>query len=407
METLSEWLRAGRDERRLGLQLCLKRIEEIDPTLHAWVRVRPQPPTGAGPLSDIPVGIKDVIDTEGLPTEYGSLLYRGRKSASDAAIVQKLRRRGAVVLGKTQTAAFACFTPAPTRNPRNPEHTPGGSSSGSAVAVAAGMTPLAIGTQTLGSVVRPASYCGVTGFKPSYGVFSLEGVLPIAKSLDTIGFFTHTAADMLGLWGALGQPRGGEEDLPLGAPEPALEVEPEMESAFQDAVSRLRNAGFSVQPVKIAGLLGELDAASRLVMRFEAAEEQKPRYREHGSRLDSLADLVREGLEISDGEYEEARRFIDRSRKRIAEVYKSTPVILTPAAAGPAPAGLASTGDPKMNSPWTALGGPAVSIPMADRGGLPLGLQITAEQGRDARVLQMAVRIEKALDPKAGGGRRP
>jgi Asp-tRNA(Asn)/Glu-tRNA(Gln) amidotransferase A subunit family amidase len=166
--TLSDWLQADRKTREIGLQSCLERIRATDESIHAWVQVLPQEPTGQGKLSGIPFGAKDIMETRGLATEYGSPIYKGRVGAVDAAIVQDLRRRGAVLLGKTHTAAFAYQEPGPTRNPRNPDHTPGGSSSGSAAAVAAGMVPFALGTQTGGSVLRPASFCGVTGFKPTY-----------------------------------------------------------------------------------------------------------------------------------------------------------------------------------------------------------------------------------------------
>lgn len=166
----------------------------MDPKIHAWVQVLPQEQTGTGALSGIPFGVKDVIETKGLASEFGSPLYKGRLGTGDAIVVRELRMRGGVLLGKTHTAAFAYRRPPPTRNPRNPDHTPGGSSGGSAAAVAAGMVPLAIGTQTGGSVLRPASFCGVTGFKPTYGLLSTEGVMKYSKSLDTIGFFTHTAS---------------------------------------------------------------------------------------------------------------------------------------------------------------------------------------------------------------------
>jgi len=162
-----------------------------------------RPGKDSGTLFAIPFGAKDIIETRGLATEYGSPIYRGRIGVEDADIISELQGRGAILLGKTQTTAFAYITPSPTRNPRNLNHTPGGSSSGSAAAVAARMVPLALGTQTKGSVLRPASYCGVTGFKPTFGSFSMRGILPFAKSLDTLGFFTNTARDMLSLWHAL------------------------------------------------------------------------------------------------------------------------------------------------------------------------------------------------------------
>ena len=173
----------------------------------------PQTPTGTGALSGIPFGVKDIIETKGLATEYGSAIYKGRIGTDDAAIVRQLRQRGGVLLGKTHTTAFAYTTPAPTHNPRNLADTPGGSSSGSAAAVAAGMVPVAIGTQTGGSTIRPASFCGVTGFKTSYGLLPMEGVFPFAKSLDTLGFFTHTAADMLAFWEAIGHGTGPRKTL--------------------------------------------------------------------------------------------------------------------------------------------------------------------------------------------------
>src|ERR1051325_10525810 len=175
LETLSDWLGAGHKVRQSELKFCLERIQAADARIHAWVQVHPQRPTGQGELSEIPFGAKDIIETRGLATEYGSPVYKGRIGTVDAAIVRELRRRGAVMMGKTQTASFAYRTPPPTHNPRDLAHTPGGSSSGSAAAVAAGMVPIALGTQTLGSVLRPASYCGVTGFKASYGLFSMDG----------------------------------------------------------------------------------------------------------------------------------------------------------------------------------------------------------------------------------------
>src|SRR5688572_32789119 len=212
LETFTQWVNALRKARELELGPCVDRIRTLDSSIHAWVQVLPQKPTGDGPLAEIPFGAKDIMETRGLSTEYGSPIYKGRVGTEDAAIVRDLRQRGAVLLGKTHTTSFAYRTPAPTRNPRNLAHTPGGSSSGSAAAVAAGMVPFAIGTQTGGSVLRPASFCGVTGFKPTFGWTSTEGVLPFAKSLDTLGFFTHTAADMLALWEALGHSTSASAD---------------------------------------------------------------------------------------------------------------------------------------------------------------------------------------------------
>jgi Asp-tRNA(Asn)/Glu-tRNA(Gln) amidotransferase A subunit family amidase len=397
LETLTQWMNASRQARERALPASLDHIGAMDPSIHAWVQVLPQRPTGEGMLSEIPFGAKDIMETRGLSTEYGSPIYKGRVGTADAAIVRDLRQRGAILLGKTHTTSFAYRTPGPTRNPRNLEHTPGGSSSGSAAAVAAGMVPVALGTQTLGSVLRPASYCGVTGFKASYGLLSLEGVLPFATSLDTLGFFTHTPADMLALWEAMGHPAGRAEDFELGAPEPMPAVEPAIEAAFQNALTVLRRAGVSIRSVDIAGMLATLHGAATTVMFYEGARFHQQRFNEYGSRLADMADLVREGLKIPMEKYDEAKRYIAECRTRVTGIYKATPVILVPAATGPAPLSLASTGDPRMNSPWTALGTPAISIPMPVAGALPLGLQLTADRGQDARVIRTAVRLHGLL----------
>ena len=255
IESFAQWMQASRREREDAVKACLERIRTLDPKIQAWVQVAPQPALGDGPLAGIPFGAKDIMETRGLSTEYGSPIYKGRLGTTDAAIVTSLRRRGAVLFGKTHTTAFAYRTPAPTRNPRNLEHTPGGSSSGSAAAVAAGMVPFALGTQTRGSILRPASYCGVTGFKPSYGLVPIDGVLPYAKSLDTVGFFTHTPADMLALWEAMGHSSGSDVPLSVGGPNPMPEVDAEMATAVQNAIDRLRRAGIRTQSIDIADLL--------------------------------------------------------------------------------------------------------------------------------------------------------
>jgi amidase len=400
LETLSDWVQASPEARKIGVEDCLKRIKADDPSIRAWVQVLPQKPTGSGKLSGIPFGAKDIFETRGLSTEYGSPIYKGRIGTEDAAIIQDLRRRGAILLGKTETTAFAFRDPAPTHNPRNLAHTPGGSSSGSAAAIAAGMVPFALGTQTTGSTIRPASYCGVTGFKVTYGLFPLDGVLPYARSLDTLGFFTHTPADMLLLWDALGRPTGREEDFAVGAPEPMLEVEPEMAAAFQESLSVLRKAGVSVRPVDISTVLSKLVDAQHILSYYEAARFHEKRYKEYGDRLGRMAGLVREGLEISKAVYDQTLRDIADAQTYMAGLYEATPVILVPAATGPAPLGLSYTGDPRMNAPWTTLGTPAISVPMPVTGGLPLGLQITANRGEDARVLQTAVKLHRILYQK-------
>jgi len=404
-KTLTQWFQASPKERQREIEKCLARIRELEPAIHAWVQVAPQKPTGNGKLAQIPFGAKDIVETKGLATEYGSPIYKGRIGTEDAAIIRDMRRQGAVLLGKTTTTSFAYRTPTPTRNPRGIDHTPGGSSSGSAAAVAAGMIPLAIGEQTQGSVLRPASYCGVTGFKPTYGLLSMEGVLPLAKSLDTLGFFTPTAADMLAFWEAFGRLTGRAENFSLAATVPVPDVEPAMKAAFQETISRLEKAGVSIRSIDMVEMLAQLADAANTVMFYEGARFHEQRYREYGARLADLADLVQKGLNIPAAQYDQARRLIAESRTRVEEIYKSTPVILAPAATGPAPLGLSYTGDTRMNAPWTAMGTPAITIPMPVGSALPLGLQLTADRGQDARVLRTAAHLEAILarEPRSGG----
>lgn len=410
LTNLEQWLRADPDARKRARASSLRRIRDLDKSIHAWVHVDPQPQTSDGPLSGIPFGVKDVIETENLATEFGSPIYKGRRSPGDAAIVRQLKSLCAVLIGKTQTAAFAHTRPGPTRNPRNLAYTPGGSSSGSAAAVAADMVPFAIGTQTGGSVLRPASFCGITGFKPTYGLLSVDGVMTYSHSLDTLGFFTHAPHDMLLLWQALGQLRGREEQVSLGVVEPLpAGVEPPMATAIQKVVSVLRSRGMEIKPVPITAMLEKLTGESRVVSTYEGARAHEQRYREYGTRLQDVAKMVEEGLQIPLGRYQEARAFIAESKRRFDEIYSVTSVLLVPAATGPAPKGLSSTGDSRMNRAWTALGTPAIALPMPVQSGMPMGIQLTAAPRQDSLLLRTAVRVATHSDPRASdqGGHLP
>lgn len=372
-----------------GIDGCLARIAECDSQVRAWVEVSPQPPLGDGPLNGVPFAAKDIFETQGMATEYGSPIYAGRKGQCDAAIVTQLRRQGAVLLGKTHTAAFAYFDPPPTRNPRAPGRTPGGSSSGSAAAVAAGMVPVALGSQTQGSILRPASYCGVVGFKPTFGTISREGVLPFAPSLDTVGFFTESAADMREFVEHAGLPWTNPRPVPGLAAFPYADL--------HDAILRLRAAGFTVLELDPPAGFDQLLPAARLINDYEGARTHQQRWREYGDRIGrKLAALVEHGLAIPPARYEEALETVRALRLAMTGFSREYPIVLTPAATGPAPLGLESTGDPRMNSPWTALGVPAISVPMPVEGP-PLGLQMTAASGCDATLLETAVQVEAAL----------
>ena len=349
----------------LTVDACLRRIADLDSEIRAWVEVNPQPATGSGPLDGIPFGAKDIFETAGLATEYGSPLYSGRKGGEDAALVALLRAKGAILLGKTHTTAFASFDPAPTRNPRLPGRTPGGSSAGSAAAVAAGMVPFAIGTQTLGSILRPAAFCGVCGFKPTFGLLPFAGALPFAPSLDTVGFFTPTAAAMLDLWSKVGQA------LPPGNPYPTEAANFQPPPGWSDLIS-----------------------AAFLVNRYEGARTHAARYHEFGDRIGlRLAALIRQGLATPESDYHAALAHIAHMREVMAEVFARTPFLLSPATAGPPPEGYETTGDPSPNAPWTALGVPAIVLPLP--GGL--GLQFTAAWSQDDALVAFAKQFERKM----------
>jgi Asp-tRNA(Asn)/Glu-tRNA(Gln) amidotransferase A subunit family amidase len=370
-------------------------LRVADDEIHAWVEILPDPdPPFPGPLNGLRYGAKDIFETRGLATEYGSPLFAGRKGTRDAELIVRLREAGAVLVGKTRSTAFASFDPAPTLNPRFPGHTPGGSSSGSAAAVAAGMVPFAIGTQTLGSVIRPASFCGICGFKPTFGLIPFDGALPFAPSLDTVGFFTRTAAEMQSLWS---RGFGGEFEARLfRAARLRLAAEPPMQQAMDDAVAGLRAQGVQIDEIDPPAGWDRLVAAAFLVNQYEGARTHQALHAEYGDRLGAkLSALIREGLALPESAYEDSRTIIEQARTEIAQVFWEYPAILSPAAVGPPPFGLASTGDPTPNAPWTAMGLPTITIPLP--GPIPLGLQITGAWARDDALVAVAAHAEKLI----------
>jgi Asp-tRNA(Asn)/Glu-tRNA(Gln) amidotransferase A subunit family amidase len=370
-------------------------LRSTDANIHAWVEILDHPePSLPGPLNGLPYGAKDIFETRGIATEYGSPLFAGRKGTRDAELIVRLREAGAVLVGKTQTTAFASFDPAPTMNPRYPGHTPGGSSSGSAAAVAAGMVPFTIGTQTLGSVIRPASFCGICGFKPTFGLIPFDGALPFAPSLDTVGFFTATAAEMRSLWS---RGFGGEFEARLfRAARLRLPAEPTMQRAVDDAVARFRAQGVHIDEIDPPARWNDLIAAAFLVNQYEGARTHRTLYAQFGDRLGTkLAALIRDGLTLSDTAYDDARALIEEMCTEISAILWDYPAIFSPAAIGAPPPGLASTGDPTPNAPWTALGVPAMTIPLP--GPIPFGLQITGAWARDDALVAVAAHAEKLI----------
>ncbi|MGB7756396.1 MAG: amidase [Salinisphaera sp.] len=396
---------------------CLARIEAREAEIQAWTHCDPQSVLKAarrldgasaqGPLHGLPVGIKDLFDTHDMPTGYGSPIYAGHTPASDAAAVALIRRAGGLVMGKTVTTEFAFFNPGKTRNPHNRAHTPGGSSSGSAAAVAAGEVPLAIGTQTAGSIIRPASFCGIVGYKPTYGWITPAGVKTAAWSLDTVGVF---AADVPGA-ALLGSVLSGR-DLTAAAQAPSPPrfgfcrtpqwdaASPATRAACDTAIERIAAAGGDVEIVTLPAVFDELLAAQETVMAFEAARCLAFERDRHGAQVsDRLASLLEHGATISADTYQAALGLAARCRTALADCLTDVTVLLAPSAPGEAPLATEGTGDPVFNRIWTLLGVPCVNVPgMTGPNGLPVGIQLIGDANADAALLQAAQWLSEAFE---------
>jgi Asp-tRNA(Asn)/Glu-tRNA(Gln) amidotransferase A subunit family amidase len=382
-------------------------IDAHDKTIGAFVcRVENARAASTGPLRGIAVGIKDIIDTSDLPTEMGSPIYRGWRPRADAPVVMMLKQAGATIVGKTTTTAFAALDPTATVNPRNPYHTLGGSSSGSAAAVAAGMIPLALGTQTGGSVIRPASFCGVAAIKPSFRMLPTVGVKCYSWSLDTVGLFAAGVKDLgcalsaianrpeLMPGAAIERPRIGvvTQDF-AGAPETAGG------EALRVASVAAERAGASVRVLALPDIVAEAWRIHPTLQEFEAHRALAWEYLTHRDLMPTrLRAKLDETAGILPAAYDEARGVANRARKALAKMFDDVDALLTFAAPGAAPKGLTSTGDPRFNRLWTLMGVPCVNVPAAiAEGGLPVGVQVVARFGNDAGVLAVARFIEEAL----------
>ena len=381
------------------LQSCLERIAARDGEVRAWAFVnRDAAPPRGGPLFGVPVGVKDVLDTFDMPTEYGSPIYGGHRPRADAAVVALTRRAGATILGKTHTCAFATMVPAPTRNPHDLSRTPGGSSSGSAAAVSDFMVPLAFGTQTAGSVLRPASYCGVVGYKPTYDLLPRAGVKPNADSLDTVGWFARSVDDAAFFLHALtGLPPAAMDRPRVGVAQFFHwdRVRADMAEVVERAARTLE-----ARPVRFPAGFGDLPSTNRTIHWYENARSLADEYARHRDRLaPQLIQRCKDGMAIEPRDYLHALQRAAAFRQSMLEVFGDHDVLITAAATGEAPAGLESTGDTSMNSVWTQLHLPCISIPAGKgRHGLPLGLQVIGRMGDDARLLACASYIEKCLN---------
>jgi len=428
------WLSAGDAARAIRdgaisseqlVEACLARVREVEEKVQAWQFLDPEHALGqarardrdrreghpSGPLHGVPVGIKDIIDTADMPTEDGTVLHAGRTPAWDATVVAWLRAAGAVIMGKTVTTECAVFTPGKTRNPHNPEHTPGGSSSGSAAAVAAGMVPLALGSQTNGSTIRPAAFCGVYGFKPTHGLIPRHGILRLSRTLDHVGLFARTLEDIALLAEELvryderdpdTRPRAKIPFRELAAQDPPLppllafvkgpaweRAEEETKEAFAELVAEL---GDRVVEVELPESARQALDWHRTIMEAEMAASLDAEWEKGRDRLSArLREQLARGREVRALDYQQALARIPLLNAGFEELFARCDAILTPAAPGTAPRGLDSTGDPAFCTLWTLCGMPAISLPlMRGTNGLPLGVQLVGPRAGDARLLRTA-----------------
>ncbi len=407
-------IRAGELTSEQLVSACLDRIAARDDVVHAWAHLDPEAALAAarradaappsGPLHGVPVGVKDLLDTADAPTAYGSPVHAGNRPGRDAAAVANLRVAGAVVLGKTVTTEFALFHPGPTTNPHDPGRTPGGSSSGSAAAVADRMVPVALGTQTAGSIVRPAAFCGTYGCKPTFGVVPTTGCRPIGPSLDTIGPLARSVDDLALVTGVL----AGAADRYAGhrdrTPSVAFARTHEWEHAddtTRDAITTLA-ADLALPEVVLPADFAGLVAAQGAIMDAEAAVALDDVWRNHPDELSAeLRGLLARGRATPEADVAAAHLLVAACRAALPAAFAGHDVLLVPAAVGEAPEGLTATGDPVFCRIWTALGAPAVAVPgLRGPHGLPLGVQVVAVPGHDVEALAAAAMVGRHL---AGG----
>ncbi len=419
------------------VQACLERTREVEPGVQAWTYLdeahaleqaraadaRRRSGEPVGPLNGVPVGIKDIIDTSDMPTENGTVLHKGRTPRFDAKVVSMLRGAGAVVLGKTVTTECAYFSPGKTRNPHNPEHTPGGSSSGSAAAVAAQMVPIALGTQTNGSVIRPGAFCGVYAFKPTHGLIPRTGILKLSPALDQVGFFANAIDDLALLAEVLvgfdegdpdTRPRGripfaevASQDPPV-APKLAFVKTPHWDKASADCkegFAELVDAlGAHVEELELGAGAEQAWGWQKTIMEADMAANLEREWERGREKLSpQLRALIERGRETKAVDYQRALRGVPPLVQSFEELLvQRYDAVLTPAAPGSAPKGLSATGDPIFCTLWSLLGMPAVSLPLLqDAGNLPIGVQLVGRRNFDARLLRTARWLAGRLEANA------
>ncbi len=398
---------------------CLERIAARDEAVRAWAfidrgqaleqaRALDRSPRRSR-LHGVPFGLKDIIDTADLPTEYNSPIYRGHRPKADAACAALLRQSGCLILGKTVSTEFANNHPSQTRNPHNPAHTPGGSSSGSAAAVADAMVPLALGTQTGGSVIRPAAYCGAFAVKPSFGSIPRAGIKFLAESLDTIGIFSRDAQDLALALEVLSGRRAPDSGAAAGKPRIGLCRTPRWEQAdaathanLEQAARRLAQAGAQVRGFDLPPGSEQLFDRHKVIMGFETARSLAWEYATHRGEISkTLAPRLEEGWQVARADYDAMREHARQCRRALAEAMREVDFLLTPSAPGEAPASLASTGDPIFNRAWTLLGVPCVTLPHGKGPhGLPLGIQLVGAFDSDMALIAWADWAARQLGAK-------
>jgi Asp-tRNA(Asn)/Glu-tRNA(Gln) amidotransferase A subunit family amidase len=413
---LARRIEAGELTPRAALELCAEAIAAREPEVGAFAaldldaarRAAADPRLPSSPLRGLPVAFKDIYDTADLPTQYGSPIYAGHRPRADATAVVLTRQAGGVVIGKTVTTEFANFVPSPTRNPHNTAHTPGGSSAGSAAAVGAGMVPIAFGTQTAGSVIRPAAFCGVAAFKPSYRLIPTVGVKDVSWHLDTAGLFGSGVADVAFVAAAM-----LDRDLRVDRAAPSAprvgiartHLWPQASAAMQNAIETAGRiaaaAGSTVTDVTLPPLLEDAFRAQFTIQDYESFRALAFEYERHRDQIDkALRDHLTAAAAITADQYDAARRTGSRARQALADAMKDHDVFLTPSAPGAAPRGFDSTGNPMFNRLWTLMGAPCVNVPGLSENGLPLGVQIVGRFGRDRSALEAALFLEQAIGRK-------
>jgi Asp-tRNA(Asn)/Glu-tRNA(Gln) amidotransferase A subunit family amidase len=397
-------------------EACLARIAEREAVVKAWAYLDPEQVLAQaracdagqpqGLLHGVPVGIKDIIDTADMPTEYGSAIYAGNRPAWDAACVNAIRAAGGIIMGKTVTAELATSFQGKTANPHNPAHTPGGSSSGSAAAVADCMVPLALGTQTGGSTIRPASYCGVVGYKPSYGLIARNGVKQVSETLDTVGLMGRTVPDVALLAAAMtGRPalaktrRERPPRIGVWRTYELAEAAPETVAALDDAARKLKDAGAALREAAMHKLFAELGDAQRDIQYFEMTQSLGFEMRRHRERISAmLRGQIEQGMRCTSELYDSKQAVAAECRALIDDVFGEFDMLLAPSAPGEAHVGIEGTGSAVFNRNWTLLRLPCVNVPASvGPHGLPVGVQVVGRYARDADTLAAAAWVQTVL----------